>query len=111
MSASDIRIAEKRGQAEAAREALLGTVEEIKTRLAPATIAHDAWEGAKDKGVAAAEGAVETVKQRPVLAAGVAAGAALILARKPIISLLAGLFTDNDRKSNDNPKSKPKSEE
>jgi hypothetical protein len=99
MSAADIRIAEKRGEAEAAREVLVGTVEEIKTRLAPATIAHDAWEAAKGKGVAVAGGAVDSVKQRPALAAGVAAGAALILARKPIISLLAGLFTDKDRKS------------
>ena len=100
MSAADIRIAEKRGEAEAAREALFGTVEEIKYRLAPSAIAHDAWEGAKDKGVAVAGGAVDGVKQRPALAAGVAAGAALILARKPIIDLLTGLFTRKDRKSN-----------
>jgi hypothetical protein len=93
MSAADIRIAEKRGEAEAAREALFDTVEEIKARLAPASIAHDAWEGARDKGVAVAEGAVETVKQRPAL------GAALVFARKPIINLLAGLFTDRDRKT------------
>lgn len=105
MSAADIRIAEKRGEAEAAREALVGTVDQIKVRLAPATIAHDAWEGAKGKGVAVAGGAVDSVKQRPALAAGVAAGAALILARKPIIGLLAGLFTDKDRRS------KTKSEE
>ncbi len=110
MSAADIRIAEKRGKAEAAREALIETVEEIKIRLAPATIAHDAWEGAKDKGIAVAGGAVDTVKQRPALAAGVAAGAALILARKPIINLLAGLFTDSDRKSRVR-KSKSKREE
>ena len=99
MSAADTRIAEKRGEAEAARETLFGTVEEIKTRLAPATIAHDAWAGAKDKGVAVAGSAVDSVKQRPALAAGVAAGAALILARKPIIDLLTGLFTDKDRKA------------
>ena len=99
MSAADIRIAEKRGQADSARDALLGTVEEIKDRLAPATLASDAWEGAKEKGVSVASGAVDSVIQRPVLAAGVAAGAALIIARKPIFSLLAGLFTDNDRKA------------
>ena len=46
-----------------------------------------------------ASGAVDSVIQRPVLAVGVAAGAALIIARKPIFSLLAGLFTDNDRKA------------
>ena len=110
MSAADIRVAEKRGDAEAAREALFVTVEEIKARLAPATIASEAWEGAKEKGIAVAEGAVDSVKQRPAIAAGVAAGAALILARKPIINLLAGLFTDSDRKTKDR-KSKLKSKE
>lgn len=105
MSAADIRIAEKRGEAEAARARLVGTVEEIKLRLAPRTIAHEAWEGAKDKGVAAADSAVTTVKERPALAAGVAAGAALILARKPIISLLTGLFSDKDHPVRRNKKS------
>lgn len=97
MSAADIRIAVKRGQAEAARERLVGTVEEIKLRLAPKTIANEAWEGAKDKGAAVAESAVTSVRERPALAAGVAAGAALILARKPIISLLSGLFSDTEK--------------
>lgn len=97
MSAADIRIAEKRGQADAARQALVGTVEEIKLRLAPRTIAQEAWEGAKDKGSAVAETAATTVRERPALAAGVAAGAALILARKPIISLLTGLFSDDGK--------------
>lgn len=97
MSAADVRIAAARGEAEAARQRLAGTVEVIKTRLAPATIAHDAWEGAKDKGAEVAEGAVTVVKERPAMVAGVAAGAALILARKPIISLLTGLFTDREK--------------
>ena len=96
MSAPEIRIAVKRGQAEAARERLVGTVEEIKRRLAPKSIAQEAWEGAKDKGAAVADSAVTTVRERPALAAGVAAGAALILARKPIISLLTGLFGGDD---------------
>lgn len=92
MSAADIRIAERRGEAEAARERLLATVEEIKHRLAPKMIANDAWEGVKDKGVAAADTAATAVRERPALAAGVAASAALFLARKPILSLLTGLF-------------------
>ena len=97
MSAADIRIAEKRGEAEAARLRLMSTVEELKVRLAPKTIAHEAWESTKTKGTAVADTAVTTVRERPALAAGVAAGAALILARKPIISLLSGLFSDTDR--------------
>ena len=107
MSAADIRIAEKRGEADAARNALIGTVEEIKDRLAPGVLASDAWEGAKEKGVSVASGAVDSVIQRPVLAVGVAAGAALIIARKPIFSLLAGLFTDNDPKADPRNKELP----
>lgn len=97
MSAADIRIAQKRGEAEAARDALLGTVEEIKLRLAPATVASDAWEAAKDKGSEVAGNAVNVVKQRPVVSAGIAAGVGLVLARKPLIDLLAGLFTDKQK--------------
>ncbi len=97
MSAADVRIATARGEAEAARQRLASTVEQIKVRLAPATIAHDAWEGAKDKGAEVAEGAVTAVKERPAMVVGVAAGAALILARKPIISLLTGLFSDREK--------------
>ncbi|MEO6247113.1 MAG: hypothetical protein ABIO85_00830 [Sphingomicrobium sp.] len=94
MSAAEIRIAVKRGQAEMAREQFVGTVEEIKLRLAPKTIAQEAWAGAKGKGAAAADSAVTSVRERPALAAGVAAGAALILARKPIVEMLTGLFSD-----------------
>jgi len=97
MSAADIRIATARGEAEAAREQLMGTVEQIKLRLAPAAIAHDAWEGTKEKGAEVAGTAVTAVKDRPVMAAGVAAGVGLILARKPIISLLTGLFSDHEK--------------
>ena len=96
MSAADVRIAHKRGEAAAARQRLLGTVEEIKLRLAPKTIAQEAWEGAKDKGSEVAEGTLTAVRQRPAVAAGVAAGAALILARKPLMGLISGLFSDPD---------------
>ncbi|MEO5640297.1 MAG: DUF3618 domain-containing protein [Sphingomicrobium sp.] len=97
MSAADIRIATARGEAEAARDQLMGTVEAIKLRLAPATIAHEAWEGTKEKGVEVAGSAVTAVKDRPAIAAGVAAGVGLILARKPIIGLLSGLFSDREK--------------
>ena len=111
MSASDIRIAQKRGEAVAARERLVGTVEEIKLRLAPKTLAQEAWEGAKDKTVAAANSAVSTVRERPVLAAGVAASAAVILARKPIIGLLTDLFSDRDKPAKSIPKSRKTKEQ
>lgn len=94
MSAADVRIAAARGEAEARRQELAATLETIKLRLAPATIAQDAWQGAKDKSSEVAGTAVSAVKQRPGLAAGVAAGAALLLAHKSLISLVAGLFGD-----------------
>ncbi|MCA1654019.1 MAG: DUF3618 domain-containing protein [Sphingomicrobium sp.] len=97
MSAADVKIAAARGEADARRQQLLGTVEEIKLRLAPKTIAHDAWEGAKDKGSEVADNTITAVRQRPAVAAGVAAGVALLLARKPLISLVTGLFSDADR--------------
>ena len=96
MSAGDIRIAAARGEAEAHRQRLLATVEEIKLRLAPKTIAGEAWTSAKDKGSEVADTTLTAVRQRPVMAAGVAAGAALILARKPLLAFITGLFGDAD---------------
>lgn len=97
MSAADVRIAAARGDANAKRQKLLGTLDELKVRLAPKTIAQDAWEGAKDKGSEVADTTITAVKQRPAIAAGVAAGAALLLARKPLFSLVTGLFSDSDQ--------------
>lgn len=96
MSAADVRIAAARGNAEAKRQKLMGTLDELKLRLAPKTIAQDAWEGAKDKGSEVADTTMSAVKQRPAVAAGVAAGAALLLARKPLFSLISGLFDHGD---------------
>lgn len=99
MSASDVKIAAARGQAEARRQELMGTIDEIKVRLAPKTIAQGAWEGAKDKSSEVADTTMTAVKERPAVAAGVAAGLALLIARKPLFSLVSGLFSSKD--SND----------
>ena len=101
MSASDIRIATARGLAEARREELLATIDEIKLRLAPATMAHDAWEGAKGKGSEVATTTIASVRERPALAAAIAAGAALLIARKPIFGLVSGLFGKDDEFADD----------
>lgn len=97
MSAADVRIAAARGDVEAKRQKLMQTLDELKVRLAPKTIAHDAWSGARDKGTEVADTTISAVKQRPAIAAGVAAGAALLLARKPLYSLITGLFSDADQ--------------
>ena len=97
MSAGDIRIAAARGQAEAHRQRLLATVEEIKLRLAPKTIAGEAWTSAKDRGSEVADTTITAVRERPAMVAGIAAGTALILARKPLISFITGLFSDPEQ--------------
>lgn len=92
MSAADIRIAAARGEADAARTRFVATVEEIKLRLAPKTIAQETWDTAKAKGSEIADQTLDAVKERPAMIAGVATGAALLIARKPVWNLLAGLF-------------------
>ena len=92
MSAAEIRIAAARGEADAARTRFVATVEQIKLRLAPKTIAQETWDTAKAKGTELADHTLEAVKERPAMIAGVATGAALLIARKPVWNLLAGLF-------------------
>lgn len=97
MSAAKIRIAAARGEAEAARDRLAATIEEIKHRLAPRTLAQDAWAGAKEKGTEVADQTLAAAKERPALVAGVATGAALLIARKPLWRLVAGLFDRSEK--------------
>lgn len=92
MSGAGIRIAAARGEAEAARARFVTTLDEIKLRLAPKSLAQESWETAKAKGTELADQTLEAVKERPAMIAGVATGAALLIARKPVWNLLAGLF-------------------
>ena len=92
MSAAEVRIAAARGEADSARTRFVATIEEIKLRLAPKTIAQETWDTAKAKGSEIADQTLEAVKERPAMIAGVATGAALLIARKPVWNLLAGLF-------------------
>ena len=71
-------------EVERRRGALLDTVHELQARLAPRTLASDAWTKAKNKGADLAEDAVDAVKARPVAVGGVAAALGLFLARAPI---------------------------
>ena len=96
MSASAIRIATARGEADAARARFVTTIEEIKLRLAPKTIAQETWDTAKAKGTEIADSTLDAVRERPAMIAGVATGAALLIARKPVWNLIAGLFKTPD---------------
>ena len=75
-----------------ARARLMDSAQRLQVRLSPATLARDAWEGAKGKGADLAEGAVDAVRARPLAATGVVAALALFLAREPLLDL-AGKVT------------------
>ena len=59
VTAARIEVERRRGE-------LLDTVHLLQARLAPRTLAADAWEKAKNKGADLAEDAVDAVKARPV---------------------------------------------
>jgi hypothetical protein len=81
VAAARILVERRRGE-------LLDTVHELQGRLAPRTLASDAWQKAKNKaknkGADLAEDAVDAVKARPVAIGGAAAALGLFLAREPI---------------------------
>jgi len=97
VSAADVRIAAARGEVAARRADFLATVDEIKARLAPKAVAHNAWEGAKDKTGEVAESTLAAVKERPLLTAGVVAGAGAVLARRPLFALIGRLFEEPEK--------------
>lgn len=98
----DPGVAKARAEAEQAQAQFVATVHELQQRLAPKTLARDAWDGAKSKGADLAEDAVDAVKRRPVAAGGIVAALALFLAREPLIELagkIAGGKKTRKRKS------------
>ena len=93
------RIVEAEARVSDAREALINTARELQQRLAPRTLARDAWESAKVKGADIAEDAVDAVKRRPVATGGIVAAIAMFLARDPIkhqVSRLYDAMTSKD---------------
>ena len=77
VTAARIEVARRRGE-------MLDTIHAIQSRLAPKTLASEAWEKAKNNGADLAEDAVDAVKARPVAVGGAAAALGLFLARAPI---------------------------
>lgn len=82
------RIAAAELSAQLARQRLDRTVAALQVKLNPRRVAHRAMRDAADRGGAAAMTGAETVRRNPGTAAGVAALAAVFLARHRI----AGLF-------------------
>jgi ElaB/YqjD/DUF883 family membrane-anchored ribosome-binding protein len=81
-------------EAERARARLMETAHRLQARISPATLAQNAWEGAKEKGADLAENAVDAVRSRPIAATGVVAAITLFLAREPLMDL-AGKLADS----------------
>lgn len=80
-------LATARAEAERARARLLQSAHDLQARVAPARLAGDAIEGAKERGTAAVESVTDTVRRRPEIAAAVAAGLLGFLARRRIARL------------------------
>lgn len=100
--AHQVRIARARGEADAAKERLVATVEELKARIAPKTLASQAFQAAKDKSIVVADDTVTAVQERPLMAAGVAGAAALLIARKPLLAAAASWWRgDHDDHDDD----------
>ena len=91
MTGDSPQVAAARIEAERARARLMDTARELQERLSPATLAKDAWAGAKSKGADWAEDAVDAVRRRPAIASGVVAAIALFFAREPLIDMAGKL--------------------
>lgn len=94
MTAESAKVTAARMRAESARAQMMETAQQLQNRLSPKTLAHHAWEGAKEKGADLAEGAVDVARARPYATTGAFAALALFLAREPIIDLATRLSDD-----------------
>ncbi|MEA3009844.1 MAG: hypothetical protein QOJ91_1536 [Sphingomonadales bacterium] len=99
MNANELTFAKR--EAEEARRRLAATAAELQQRLKPGTIASNAWAGVKDKSGEVAEGAVEAVKARPVPVAAALTVFTLFLARAPLKSAVAWLFSGSGEDDED----------
>ena len=84
-------------RAQEAQGRLVARLHELQQRIAPKTLARDAWEGAKSKGADLAEDAVDAVRKRPVAATGAVAALALFIAREPLMDLAGKLMGSKDK--------------
>ncbi len=83
-----------RARAETSKASLVATIGELKHRLAPATLASDAWHGVKDKSAEVSGKGVRAVTEHPGTASGVVAAVALFLLRKPLADVVGRVFGD-----------------
>ncbi|NIJ32106.1 DUF3618 domain-containing protein [Sphingomonas oligoaromativorans] len=81
-----------KADARAARARLLGTVEEIQTRMTPANLLDEAMAAARARSTEMVENAGRAARDRPATVAATVAGIGLLLARKPLLRLGAKLL-------------------
>ena len=79
-----------------ARGRLESTLSALQQRLRPANLAGEAWDGVKDKSADIADGALQAVKKRPVIASAALGALALFLAREPISRAVAHMLSDDE---------------
>lgn len=93
-----------RYQAKQAKKRFNSTLGALQYRLKPGTLANSAWGGVRDRGSEMADdameavqgltdGAMQTVKERPMAVSGIAAGILLFLARRPLWRGASRLFS------------------
>jgi hypothetical protein len=80
-------------EAGAARKRLDSTLVALQQRLRPKSLATEAWDGVKEKSGDLAEGALETVKQRPGAVSLALGAAVLFLARDPLRRAVGRAFS------------------
>jgi hypothetical protein len=97
MSNDDPQVTAARIEVERTRARMMETKDDLQARLKPSTLAHSAWDGAKEKGT----DAVEAARRRPLAAGGIAAALALYLVRKPLKSLAGKFRNGNDGEHSD----------
>ena len=86
------QLATARATVERSQSDLLATVAELKSRLAPANLASDAWSSVKHKGSQASGQGLKAVTEHPGPAGGAIVALALFFLRSPLANLLARIF-------------------
>lgn len=76
-----------------AKRRLASTMGALQYRLRPDTLMNNALEGVREKGTAAADNAMQAVKERPMTASGIVAALFIFLARDPLWRMILRLFS------------------
>ena len=87
---------EAKRRAIAARQRLDSDLTVARTRLRPANLAGEAWDGVKEKSANMADDAVEAVKARPGMVSLALGAVALFFARKPIGRAVGSLVSRDE---------------